>query len=74
MIPISRLSLNGLYTIAIKGLIFQEGSVQMDQKEAERSVVESIESKQERKPYEPPKFFKNDPLDSVSYVYYYYTY
>jgi hypothetical protein len=46
----------------------------MEHKRDEGSVVESIELKQDKKPYEPPEFFKNDPLDSVSYVYYYYTY
>jgi hypothetical protein len=46
----------------------------MEQKHDERKVVESIESKQEKKSYEPPEFIKNHPLDSVSYVYYYYTY
>ena len=43
----------------------------MEQKHDERKVVES---KQEKKSYEPPEFKKNHPLDSVSYVYYYYTY
>ena len=46
----------------------------MEQRQDERRVIESIESKQDKKPYEAPEFFKNDPLDSVSYVYYYYTY
>jgi len=46
----------------------------MDKKQGERSVVESMESKQNKKTYEAPEFFKNDPLDSVSYTYYYYTY
>ena len=40
----------------------------------EQKHVESNESKQEKKTYEAPEFIKNQPLDSVSYVYYYYTY
>lgn len=46
----------------------------MEQKQDDRKVVESIESKQTKKAYESPEFIKNQPLDSVSYVYYYYTY
>ena len=44
----------------------------MEQKKDESKVVEAIESKQEKNAYEPPEFIKNQPLDSVSYVYYYY--
>ena len=46
----------------------------MERRQDESGVVESIESKKGKKPYEAPEFFKNDPLDSVSYVYYYYYY
>ncbi len=43
----------------------------MEKKQDERKVVES---KQAKKAYEAPEFIKNQPLDSVSYIYYYYTY
>ena len=46
----------------------------MEQKQNELKAVQSIESKQAKKAYEPPEFIKNQPLDSVSYVYYYYSY
>ena len=37
-------------------------------------MEEKKEVQVEKIAYEAPQFTKNDPLDSVSYTYYYYTY